>query len=108
MKDLRDIIIQQGIARSLKSPSMVIVGKTLSKARHVYFRFLTNSGTQKLVAYFDDRLLNIGALNAESPVIAPDAKYSYGRRGNIGKFLPTEQITNTIRKSFRPRFQWRL
>ena len=108
MKDLPDIVIQQGIARSLKSPSTVIVRKTLSKARHQYFTLLTNSGTQKLVAYLNDRLVNNEVLNAESPVIAPNAKYSYGRRGNIGKkFLPTEKITNTMRKSFRPRFQWR-
>ncbi len=108
MKDLPDLVIQQGLVRCLQIPTMVIVRKGLSKARHQYFTFLTPMGTQRLLAYLNDRLVKGDALNADSPVMAPDMDHSYGRRNNQDKkFLPTKQITDLMRASFRPRFGWR-
>ena len=63
---------------------MIIVRKTLSKAKHQYFTFLTGQGTQKLLAYLNDRLVKGDVLNAESPVIAPDIDHRYC----IGLVLP--------------------
>jgi len=106
--DLPDIIIQQGEARVLQMPPMVIVRKTLSKARHQYFTFISPMGTMKLIADFNDRLAKGDPLNARSAVIAPDRDHHYGRGANIDKtFLTTHAITKTIRESFRPRFNWR-
>src|SRR5579875_1039446 len=108
MKDLPDIVIQQGVVKCLQNPTMVTVRKNLSKARHQYFTFLTPSGTQRLVAYLNDRLVKGDVLNAESAVIAPDRDHRYGRCNNKDKkFLPTKQITDLVRESFRPRFSWR-
>jgi hypothetical protein len=108
MKDLPDIVIQQGVARCLRNPPRIIVRKTLSKARHQYFTFLTMSGTKKLLAYLNERLANDEALTAESAVIAPDSAHRYGRGNNGGKrFLPTLQVSKIIRDTLRPRFQWR-
>jgi hypothetical protein len=108
MKDLPHLVIQQGLVRCLQNPPMIIVRKSLSKARHQYFTFLTPMGTQRLLAYLNDRLIKGDVLNAESPVIAPDMDHSYGRRNNNDKkFLPTKQITDLMRASFRPRFGWR-
>lgn len=108
MKDLPDIVIQQGVVRCLQSPAMVVVRKNLSKTRNQYFTFLTNSGTKKLAAYLNDRLAKGEALNGDSPVIAPRSDYKYGRQRNTGKrFLPSSQVSNIIRDALRPRFQWR-
>jgi len=108
MKDLPDIIIQQGLARCIQSPARIIIRKTLSKARHQYLTFLTSEGVKKLLAYLNDRIVKGDALNAESPIIAPDATYKTFRGGNTSKkFLPTRRICYEIRRTFRPRFLWR-
>lgn len=108
MKDLPDIVIQQGIARCLQSPPRVVVRRTISKARHQYFSMLTESGTKKLLAYLNDRLARGETLNADSPVIAPDSEYRTYRGKNSGKkFLPTVRICRDIRNTLRPRFKWR-
>ncbi len=108
MNDLPDIAIVQGVAQCLRSPPMIIVRRSLSKARHQYFTYITSSGVQKLIAYLNDRIVKGDVLKAYSPVIAPDIDHSYGRGANTGKkFLPTGQITWSVRKSLRPRFSWR-
>jgi hypothetical protein len=108
MKDLPDIAIIQGVARCVQHPPMVIVRRTLSKARHQYFTFLTSQATRKLLADLNGRLANGEALNADSPVIAPNTWYKYGRgRNSKKKFLPTVRISDAIRNTLRPRFQWR-
>lgn len=108
MKDLPDIVIQQGVAKCLVTPPMIVVRKTLSKAKHQYFTFLTTQGTKKLLAYLNHRLSIGESLNADSPVIAPDQEHNYGRTGNHDKkFLPTTRISRIIRESLRPRFRCR-
>src|SRR2546427_2354586 len=108
MRDMPDIVIQQGVARCLQSPAMVLVRKNLSKTRNQYFTFLTSSGTKKLIAYLNDRLAKGEVLNGDSPVIAPESEYKYGRQRNTGKrFLPSNQVSNIVRDALRPRFQWR-
>ncbi len=108
MKDLPDIAIIQGVAKCLNSPPRIIVRKTISKARHQYFTFLTDSGTKKLLAYLNDRLARGEALTGDSAVISPNSEYKYGRGENTGKrFLPTRQISKIVRDTLRPRFQWR-
>jgi hypothetical protein len=109
MKDLPDIAIIQGVAVCLRNPPMVIVRRTLSKAGHQYFTFLTSQGTKKLLAYLNHRLARGEPLSAESPVIAPDSEHHYGRGNNSGKrFLKRIQISGKIREdAFRPRFGWR-
>ncbi|MGH9993475.1 MAG: site-specific integrase [Nitrososphaera sp.] len=108
MKDLPDIVIQQGVARCLVSPPRVIVRKTLSKTKHQYFTFLTGQGTRKLLASLNDRLARGESLNGESPVVAPNLEYRAFRGKNAGKrFLPTRRICNDVRDTFRPRFKWR-
>jgi hypothetical protein len=108
MKDLPDIVIQQGVARCLRSPPRIIVRKTLSKTKHQYFTYVTSGGTKKLLAHLNDRLAKGEALASDSPVIAADSEHKYGRGDNSNKpFLPTRQICKTIREALRPRFKWR-
>jgi hypothetical protein len=108
LKDLPDMVIHQSVAKCINSPCRVIVRRELSKARHQYFTFATLSATKKLIAYLNDRLASGEKLNGDSPVIAPDYKYNTHRGKNQNKpFLSTAQICKEIRKTFRPRFQWR-
>ncbi|MGI0056678.1 MAG: hypothetical protein ACREAK_04810 [Nitrosarchaeum sp.] len=108
LKDLPDLVICQGVAKCTNSPSRIIVRRELSKARHQYFTFCTNSATKKLIAYLNDRLVSGEPLHGDSPVIAPDYKYKTNRGKNQNKlFLPTSQICREIRNTFRPRFKWR-
>lgn len=108
MSDLPDIAIIQGSAQCIRNPARIIVRKRLSNAKHEYFTFLTSSGTQRLIAYLNDRIAKGDSLGAGSPVIAPDTDHAYGRHGNNGKpFLATHRITELVRESLRPRFGWR-
>ncbi|MGH2611471.1 MAG: site-specific integrase [Rhabdochlamydiaceae bacterium] len=108
IRDLPDIVIQQGLAKCLRNPPRVIVRKTLSKARHQYYTFLTDGATKKVIAYLNDRLQKGETLNAGSPVISPSHDYGTFRgRNSQKKFLPTAQISKMVRDTMRPRFQWR-
>ncbi len=108
MRDLPDVIIHRGVAKCIRTPNQIVVRRPLSKTRHQYFTFLTTSGTDKLLAYLNDRLAAGEPLHGDSAVIAPDHKYKTNRSSNRGKqFLPTTQISREIRRTFRPRFSWR-
>ncbi|MGQ9469625.1 MAG: site-specific integrase [Nitrososphaerales archaeon] len=108
IKDLPELVIQQGVAKFLRYPPMIIVRKTISKARHQYFTFITTQGAKRLLAYLNDRLLSGEVITPNTPIIAPDHRHHYGRLGNDGKaFLTTKQICRRIREVIRPRFQFR-
>jgi len=108
LKDLPDIVIQQGLVKCINSPCRIIVRRELSKARHQYFTLCTISATKKLIAYLNDRLAYGEPLHGDSPIIVPDYRYKYYRGKNQNNpFLPTSQICKEIRKTFRPRFKWR-
>ncbi|MGC1708647.1 MAG: hypothetical protein WA799_02440 [Nitrosotalea sp.] len=108
LADMPDIAIQDSKAVCLTSPPMVTVRRTLSKARHQYFTFLTENGTHKILAYLNDRLARGETLTPDSALIAPDTSYRVHRGNNTGKkFLPTSKISHDIRKTLRPRFMWR-
>lgn len=108
LADMPDIAIQDTKAVCLKNPCMVVVRRTLSKARHQYFTFLTENGTKKILAYLNDRLARGEKLEPESAVIAPNTNYKTYRGTNTNKkFLPTAKISKDIREVLRPRFTWR-
>ena len=106
--DMPDIIIENGVAKCLQEPPRIIVRRTISKARHQYFTFLSSVGTKKLLAYLNDRLAHGEQITVESPLISPNITHRYGRGNNTNKkFLPTLRISKLIRDVFRPRFPWR-
>src|SRR3989454_5898202 len=108
LRDIPDIAINKNTALCVTSPVRILVRRTLSKARHQYFAFLTESGTSKLLTYLNDRLAKGETLDLDSAVIAPDRSYKVYRGKNTGKkFLPTNRITKDIREALRPRFHWR-
>jgi hypothetical protein len=106
--DLPDLVIEEKEVRFVQEPPKIIVRRTLSKARHQYFTFLSTSASRKLLAYLNDRISHGEKLTRDLPLISPDTKYQYGRGKNTGKkFLPTQRISHLVRKVFRPRFEWR-
>ena len=108
LRDMPDIVIENGKAVCTSTPLRIMVRRTLSKARHQYFTFLTEGGTRKLLAYLNERLARGEKLTLDSAVIAPDTSYKVHRGNNAGKkFLPTSRISRDVREAFRPRFQWR-
>lgn len=108
IKDLPDIAMKQGVFKCIRSPPMVIVRKNLSKARHQYFTFMTREEAKTVLADLNSRLAIGEPINADSPVIAPTTSVQRGRGRNSKKpFLPTPRISDSIRDTLRPRFQWR-
>jgi len=96
IRDMPDIVIEDGKAVCISMPPRIIVRKNLSKARHQYVTFFTENGTRKLLAYLNDRIARGERIVPDSAVIAPDTSYNIYRGNNTGKkFLPTRRIAKT-------------
>ncbi|MSV26243.1 MAG: hypothetical protein EXS75_01325 [Nitrosarchaeum sp.] len=108
IQDLPELEVIHGIARFTKTPARVVIRRTLSKAGHKYFSFITETGAEKILAYLNQRMIDGEILGPESPVIAPFSKYKRFRGKNEGKkFLCTAIIERDVRVTMRPRFKWR-
>ena len=108
IQDLPELEVIHGIARFTKTPARVIIRRTLSKAGHKYFSFITETGAEKILAYLNQRMIDGEILSPESPVIAPFSKYKRFRGKNEEKkFLCTAIIERDVRLTMRPRFKWR-
>ncbi|MDE1862737.1 MAG: hypothetical protein KGI33_07485 [Thaumarchaeota archaeon] len=107
IKDMPDLAIVQGLATFANPTPKINVRRTLSKAGHSYFTFLTGMGAKRVLAYLNDRILRGDVLAPESPVIAP-SHLTRRRGGNEGKrFVTTAVIEKDVRDAMRPRFAWR-
>lgn len=105
IKNLPDIAVVGGRATALRTPPMVIVPKTLSKAGHEYMTFLTPTATSLLLAYLNARILSGEALGPDSPVIA---RSKHCKTKGKSPFLITPSICSAVSESTRPRFkEWR-
>ena len=106
--DLPDLVIHDGHAKCVRTPSRILVRKELSKTKNQYLTFSTKSAMANIVAYLNDRLVHGESIHMDSPVIAPDHVYKTYRGANTYKrFLPTKRISDMVRDTFRPRFKWR-
>ncbi len=100
LKDLPEVQIKDGIVELGKIPTMIVVRKELSKARHQYFTFLSEEGCEYLKDYLDERMRQGEKLTPESPIMTPKQKMKPFIRGiNIG-----DLIRDPMRKAG---FQWR-
>ena len=108
IRDLPDISICHGTAKCIRTPNRIVIRRELSKARHQYFTFSTQHATKQLVTYLNDRLASGENLDENSPVISPnDHSETYTWRRSRKAFLPTQRISDKIRNTFRPKFEWR-
>jgi len=101
IKDLPELAFVKGEACFLKKPSRVMVRKSLSKAGHEYFSFVTELEEKWILAYLNDRIASGDALGPEEPVIKPLSKSAKG------KFVSSAIIERDVRNAMRPRFKWR-
>lgn len=108
IKDLPDLAVVGGFATFLRTPPMIVVRSTISKAGHQYFTFISDIGAKRLLAYLNDRILAGESLGPDTPVIAQSSHYKVYRGNNEGKkFLTTSVVERDVRKTMRPRFSWR-
>jgi len=107
IRDLPDLAIIQGLAVFTRTPPRIIVRRTLSKAKHEYFTFMTDLGGKRLLAYLNQRIVDGNSLGPDSPVIAPSRLARYRGKNVDRKFIRTLVITRDVRVSMRPRFVWR-
>jgi hypothetical protein len=101
IKDLPELAFVKGEACFLKKPSRVMVRKSLSKAGHEYFSFVTELEEKWILAYLNDRIASGDALGPEEPVIKSLSKFAKG------KFVSSAIIERDVRNAMRPRFKWR-
>jgi len=109
--DLPELKIHGGHVEFAKVPTMVVVRPSLSKARHRYFTFLPAEGCEYLAAYLNKRLAGGENLGHDTPVISVNPGWRRKgpkKRAENGKmFVCTRSISNIIRQSMRPQFNWR-
>jgi hypothetical protein len=109
--DLPELEINGSEVSFAKTPTMVVVRASLSKARHRYFTFLSEEGCGYLSDYLEKRLSAGEKLTKDSPIIT--FKTGYGGTGyqddGVRRFshITTKTLTKEIRDAMRPRFDWR-
>lgn len=100
VKDFPEIVIKDAMVSFAKMPTLVIVRKELSKARHQYSTFLTEEGCEYLKDYLEERMRDCEELTSESPIVTPKLRMKpFIRAINVG-----DAIRNAIRKAGLP---WR-
>jgi len=100
VRDLPEMEIKDGKVEFKKIPTVVIVRKELSKARHQYFTFLSEEGCEYLKDYLEERIRKGETVDGESPIITP--KYE------VKPFIRAINIGDIIRGAIRKAgFPWR-
>jgi integrase len=102
LKDIPELKIEKDKVVFLKVPTIVIIRKTLSKARHQYFTFLHEEGCQYLTEFLESRIKSGESLTAESPVIG------HIRTEKKLDFLRTTKLSWEVKKAIKAAgFSWR-
>jgi hypothetical protein len=96
IKDLPELKIEGGSVVFEKTPTMIVVRQTLSKARHKYFTFLSSEGCTYLKEYLEERIRSGERLKPESPLIAHERKEAAQK-----PFVMTRKLTHFIRLCMR-------
>jgi len=100
VRDLPEMIVGSGGVGFEKTPTMLVVRKPLSKARHQYFTFLGEEGCSYLKDYLDERIRQGEKLTKDSAIVTP----KLGRK----PFITAINIGDAIRQAIRSAgFPWR-
>lgn len=84
-----------------KIPAMVVVRKTISKAKHQYFSFLSEEGCGYVKDYLEERMRKGEELTQESPIITP-------KMARTKPFISSINVGDAIRLAIRKAgFDWR-
>jgi integrase len=93
-----------------KVPCQVKVRRTLSKAKHAYFTFLSSEGCDALKAYLEQRLAAGEAMDEKTPVVRVTEGWESKARHDGSQrspFIVSRNISREVREAMRPRYQWR-
>jgi hypothetical protein len=96
IKDLPELKIEGGSVVFEKTPTIIVVRQTLSKARHKYFTFLSSEGCTYLKEYLEERIRSGERLKPETPLIAHERKEAAQK-----PFIMTKKLTHFIRLCMR-------
>ncbi|MDG7016091.1 MAG: site-specific integrase, partial [Nitrososphaerota archaeon] len=100
--DLRELEVKRHTVEFAKVPTIVMVRKTLSKARHQHFSFLPEEGCQYLKEYLEARMRNGEKLAPDSPVI------THLRESSRLAFLRTTKLAWEVKLAMKDAgFSWR-
>jgi len=110
VRDLPEMLVEDGEVSFPVRPTMVGVRRELSKAKHRYFTFLGEEGCTYLKEYLETRMAKGETLEPRSPVIAVNRGWeTAGFRVNASDnaHITRKSVTKEIREALRPRFDWR-
>ena len=100
IKDLPEVNVTGDSVDFEQIPTMVIVRKELSKAKHQYFTFLSEEGCEYLRDYLEERMREGEEITHDSPIVTPKLRMKpFIRAANVG-----DAIRGAIR---RAGFPWR-
>jgi len=100
IKDLPEVNVKGHSVDFEQIPTMVIVRKELSKAKHQYFTFLSEEGCEYLGDYLEERIREGEEVTHESAIVTPKLRMKpFIRAANVG-----DAIRGAIR---RAGFRWR-
>ncbi len=103
ISDFPEMRIDSGKVEFDKTPTMVSVRYTLSRARNSYFTFLSQEGMTYLKEYLESRISEGDILEPETPLFKLDPQ---GRVRH--KFIRTQLATRDIRKAITDSgYSWR-
>jgi len=101
--DLVEAEIRPDGIKFTRVPSMLVVRKSLSKARHQYFTFVPQQTITYIQEYLEERVKQGEELSRDSPLLGFDPR---GVKKN--RFLRTTLVTRDIREAIlRAGFKWR-
>jgi len=101
--DFPEAEIREDGVEFAKVPSMLVVRKSLSKARHQYFTFVPQQTITYIEEYLEERVKQDERLGKDSPLLGFDPR---GVKKN--SFLRTTLVTRDIREGIlRAGFSWR-
>jgi len=101
VRDLPEMTTKEKTINFEKVPTLVVVRRELSKARHQYFTFLSGEGCGYLKDYLEERMREGEKLNQDSPIVTP-------KNDRTKPFISTANVGDTIRSAIRRGgFKWR-
>lgn len=107
LQDFPELALVNGKWCFLEKTPRFIVRKTLSKARHEYFSYMTKLEQQWFLAYLNDRMLRGESLNPKSPAVNPLTESPYAQKQREGRFMMTPMVERDVRQAMRPKYNWR-
>jgi len=102
IRDFPEMVIENGVVDFEKTPTMVIIRKTLSKTKNQFFTFLCSEGCEYLKQYLEWRIRRGENPQPKSALISPQMLKL------AGQHIRTINIGDLMRKPIRNAgFQWR-